>query len=69
MPRPPSSTELPIGGEQTIGSRAWIEDGCSHLLWMYFKPPVLLEIEEGLTEPDLRDKTKLRTNWRKAEPK
>lgn len=57
---------LPLGGPWTLGSRAAIEDGCSHLLWQYFPVPFLFGLDEGLTESTFADPSQLQTNWRKA---
>ena len=60
---------LPIGGEWSLGARAIFENHYSSLLWAYFSPWLLIEMEEGLSEymPDdlnFPDQLTLRTNWR-----
>lgn len=57
---------LPLGGEQTLGTRHQLEDMRSRMLWEHFPAAFQLELEEGLTEADVADRTKLRTEWRKA---
>lgn len=63
---------LPLGGDQTLGSRAAIENGHAELLWCYLLRCMPIEdfvkLEEGLTEPHLTDPSKLGTNWRPAHP-
>ena len=41
---------LTIDGEQTIGSRAQLENYSSYLLWQFFDKAFLKDLEEGLTE-------------------
>lgn len=65
------TASLPLGGEQTLGSRATIENGCSYLLWSYMLSCVPIEeyavIQEGLTEPSLSHPSRFATNWRRAQ--
>jgi len=56
---------LPLGGEQTLGSRATFEDGSSNLLWQHMPLDFLLDLEEGLTETTDRSHGP-QTNWRRA---
>lgn len=56
---------LPLGGEQNLGSRALIEDGCSRLLWQFFPLDFIVDLEEGLTET--LDRTAgPQTHWRRV---
>lgn len=59
---------LPLGGDRTLGSRAAIENGLSSHLWCFLLEHMPIEdfvrLEEGLTEHDLMDLSKLTTNWR-----
>lgn len=41
---------LPIGGSQTLGTRAAIENGLSYLLWEHIPGRFMEGIDEGLTE-------------------
>jgi hypothetical protein len=41
---------LPIGGARTLGSRAYIENAASYLLWQRLPHQILGELEEGITE-------------------
>lgn len=56
------TASLPITGEQTLGSRAEIENTSSYMLWQFFPPEVREELEEGITE---NFGTGMQTNWRK----
>lgn len=56
---------LPVGGEQTLASRAMFEDAASHLLSDFFPLRFRLGLEEGLTET--LDRTRgPRTSWRRV---
>ena len=54
---------LPLGGEQTLGSRARIENQSCFLLRAYLPSEFKCDLEEGLTEDDLAGRRV--TNWRK----
>jgi hypothetical protein len=54
---------LPIRGEQTIGSRAEIENMSSYMLWQFFDPAFRENLEEGITE-DFG--TGVQTSWREV---
>lgn len=41
---------LPIGGAQTLGTRAAIENFCSFMLWQHLPMRSMDGLEEGLTE-------------------
>lgn len=46
---------LPIGGPRSLGSRAYIENGASYLLWQRLPHQILATIEEGITESLSKD--------------
>lgn len=56
---------LPVGGDQTLASRATFEDAASHLLSDFFPFEFKLGLEEGLTETT-RPNGGLETSWRQA---
>ena len=58
-----TTASLPISGEQTIGSRAEIENLSSYMLWQFFPPAFKADLEEGITEDIGRG---MQTNWRKV---
>jgi len=53
---------LPIGGENTLGTRANFENGLSWMLWYYMPVGFKRDLEEGITEDFGTGK---HTNWRK----
>lgn len=53
---------LPIGGENTLGTRASFENGLSWMLWYYMPVGFKRDLEEGITEDFGTGK---QTNWRK----
>jgi hypothetical protein len=53
---------LPIGGVNTLGTRANIENGLSWMLWYYMPIDFKKDLEEGITEDFGTGKY---TNWRK----
>jgi hypothetical protein len=55
---------LPVGGHQTLGSRARFENGASYLLREFFPFEFGKDLEEGLTE-DLGGGQGLQTSWRR----
>jgi len=55
---------LPIGGEQSFGSRHAFEDWRSYMLWEWFPVAFIEGIEEGVTEMDLAA-NEFTTSWRR----
>ena len=55
---------LPIGGESTLFSRHAIENLSSWMLWRYFPPDFLDELEEGVTET-IDPSHAPQTSWRR----
>jgi hypothetical protein len=57
-----TTATLPIGGEQTLGSRHAFEDGRSYMLWEWFPISFIEKLEEGVTEMVTGRQA---TSWRK----
>ncbi len=58
---------LPIGGPRSLGSRAYIENGSSYLLWQRLPYQLFASIEEGITE-SLSENARPTTSWRPLSP-
>ena len=54
---------LPLGGARTLGTRAQIENLSSYMLWQFFPPEFLKDLEEGVTET-INASEGPYTNWR-----
>jgi hypothetical protein len=54
---------LPIGGTQTLGSRSDFEDVHAYLLSRFMPLEFRRDLEEGITEPDGIDRSKLTTSF------
>jgi hypothetical protein len=54
---------LPLGGARTLGTRARIENLSSYMLWQFFQPEFLKDLEEGVTET-IDSSAGPCTNWR-----
>jgi hypothetical protein len=55
---------LPLGGEQTLGSRYAFEDWRSFMLWEWFPVAFIQQLDEGITEM-VGEATLAPTNWRR----
>jgi hypothetical protein len=58
---------LPIAGPWTLGSRSYIENLSSWMLWSQFPLDFLKDLEEGLTETI--DESGPQTSWRTLAPR
>jgi hypothetical protein len=56
---------LPIGGANSLGSRAEIENGASWMLWQFFSREFMVGVEEGLTESLGGSGATPTTTWRR----
>jgi hypothetical protein len=54
---------LPVGGPRSLGSRAYIENGASYLLWQRLPHQMLATVEEGITE-SLSEHGPAASSWR-----
>ncbi len=54
---------LPIGGPRSLGSRAYIENAASYLLWQRMPHQILATIDEGITE-SLAEQGPATSSWR-----